>query len=168
MRPRALTLMLLSLAGCASVQSVVEVTGAPGTPGRGPLPVYYAVAPPYPAHEVGVIDTYGNGNGAHLDELLNDAEARARALGADALVIRDVRTVARYVPRTEYRPCGRGFGMGMRGGGMFTCPVLVSALEVDMHLHASAVRRGEASEVAPPWRSVPSLAPAPWGAPRAP
>lgn len=166
MSSRVRATLLLSLAGCASVRSVVEVTGSPGTPGRGPLPLYYAVAPPYPTHEVGVIDTYGQGNGAHLDELLNDAETRARALGADALVIRDVRTVARYVPRTEFRPCGRGFGM--RGAGMFTCPVLVNSLEVDMHLHASAVRRGEASEVAPPWRSVPSLAPAPWGAPHAP
>jgi hypothetical protein len=166
MRARVPALLLLSLASCASVQSVVEVTGSPGAPGRGPLPVYYAVAPPFPTHEVGVIDTYGQGNGAHLDELLTDAETRARALGADALVVRGVRTVARYVPRTEYRPCGRGFGM--RGAGMFTCPVLVNTLEVDMHLRVAAVRRGEASDVAPPWRSAPSLAPAPWGAPHAP
>jgi hypothetical protein len=114
----------------------------------------------------GSTDTYGHGNDAHLDELLADAETRAHALGADALVVRDVRTVARYVPRTEYRPCGRGFGL--RGGGMFTCPVLVSSLEIDMHLRVAAVRRGEASDVAPPWRATPSLAPAPWGAPRAP
>lgn len=166
MRARVPATLLLSLAGCASVQSIVEVTGSPGTPGRGPLPVYYALAPPFPTHEVGVIDTYGHGNDAHLDELLADAETRAHALGADALVVRDVRTVPRYVPRTEYRPCGRGFGL--RGGGMFTCPVLVSSLEIDMHLRVAAVRRGEASDVAPPWRATPSLAPAPWGAPRAP
>lgn len=159
-------LPLLCLSACASVQTVVEVTGTPGAPGRDALPVYFAVAPPFPTHEVGVIDTYGRGADAHLDDLLADAETRARNLGADALLIRDVRTIARYVPRTEFRPCGRGFGM--RGAGMFTCPVVVNALEVDMHLRAAAVRRGEASAVAPPWQRAPSVGPAPWGGVRAP
>ena len=99
MRARVPALLLLSLAGCASVQSVVEVTGSPGAPGRGPLPIYYAVAPPFPTHEVGVIDTYGQGNGAHLDELLTDAETRARALGADALLPRPRRGHARGCKR---------------------------------------------------------------------
>ena len=162
MSPAAFALMSLALMGCASVQSVVEVTGTPGAPGRSTLPVYYGLSPGFPTQEVGVIDSYGRGPTAHLDELLADAEARARRLGADAVLVRGVRTVARYTTRTEYRPCSRGLSMRMTGG--FTCPVQVSSLEVDMHLRVAAVRRGESVAAPPPWRAVPSLAPAPWGA----
>lgn len=154
----------LSLTGCASVRSVVEVTGTPGEPGRATLPVYYALSPGFATHEVGVIESYGRGPTAHLEDLLADAELRARRLGADAVIVRDVRTAARFTTRTEFRPCGRGVSLRFSGGA--TCPVLIPTLEVDMHLRVSAVRRGEPAT--PPWRSAPSLAPPPWGVPPPP
>lgn len=153
---------------CASVQSTVEVTGTPGAPVRGPVPVYYGVSPDFPTQDIGAIDAYGQGARAHLDDLLEEAEARAQQLGADAIVVRDVRTVARYTPRTEMRPCTR-YGMG-RVPMQYTCPVMVMVLEVDMHLQAAAVRRGPArADVSAPWRApAPAVPSAPWALPPPP
>lgn len=163
MRPVAVMLVAQLALGCASVKSVVSVTGAPGAPTNRPLPVYYALAPEFPTQEIGVIESVGRGVATHVEDLLRDAEARARRLGADALIVRQVQTIARNVPRTEFRPCGR---VGMfRMSNTFTCPVIVNALEVDMRLVAAAVRRWQSSEIAPPWAAAAPSAATPWGAP---
>jgi hypothetical protein len=152
------------VAGCASVQSAVDVTGAPGAPGRGPVPVYYALAPDFPTREVGVIEAHGRGATAHLEDLLEEAERRAQQLGADAVILRELRTTAHLVPHTEFRPCGRGTG-GMSMA--FTCPTIVSVLEVEMHLRATAVRRGlEEASVPAPWSA--SGGAQPWAPPPPP
>lgn len=161
-------LLALVASACAAVQSTVDVTGSPGRPGRGPIAVYYGLAPDFPTQEIGAIQTYGQGPRAHLDDLLEEAEVRARELGAEAIVVRDVRTIARHVPRTEMRPCTR---YGVRGMPFHaTCPMIVTVLEVDMHLQAVAVRRGPArADVSAPWQAPAVASPtAPWGPPPPP
>lgn len=162
------TFALALVTGCAALRSTVDVTGSPGAPRRAPVPVYYGLGPDFPTEEIGAIEAYGQGHRAHLDDLLDEAEARAQRLGADALLVRDVRTAARYVPRTEMRPCSRH---GPGGIPMqFTCPVIVTVLEVDMRLQATAVRRGPPrADVPAPWgASASAPSPSPWGAPPPP
>ena len=151
----ALVLTTVS-AACATVHSSVQVITAPGTPGTGPVPVYYALAPPFAYAPVGEIHVVADGDRAHLEDLLAEAETRARGLGADAVLVHDVRTDARYVRQLVWRQC-TSYGPVHRSLGG-ACATPVNVLTIQARLEATAVRRDpNAASPGVLWRPPPAL-----------
>ena len=150
----ALGLVVLSSA-CATVESSLRVTGSPRSPSSRPVPVFYAVAPPFRYREVAHIDAVGRNAEAHLDDLLDEAERRARQVGADAIVIRDVRTEARPVIQRVLQTC-----TSVGPGGVplqYNCPAIIHGLYVETHLDALAVHRDDSAPDAHVWPLPPPL-----------
>lgn len=137
----ASALAALGAAACASVGSSVQVTGPTGRPTTRAVPVFYALAPPFAYREVGQIHATGQADQAHLDELIREAEARAGELGADAIVVREVRTDTRYSSQQVWRTCTT-YGPGGRPA-QYSCPETIATLSIESHLVAAAVRRVE-------------------------
>lgn len=142
----ALALALPLTGGCAAARR------------RATVPVYWVTAPPFAYRSLGEVRAVARDDRAHLDDVLDDAGAQAAAMGADALVIRDVRTEARWVTLSNMRTCSQ---VGIGGLPMpMTCPGRTGALELETSLVASAVERvgpRAASEVERRWPAPPPL-----------
>ena len=101
--------------------------------------MYWVTSPPFAYRSLGEVRATGRDERAHLDEVLDDVEAQAAALGADAIVIRDVRTDARWVAVSNMRTCSQ---VGIGGvPATLTCPGRTGALELETSLVAVAVER---------------------------
>lgn len=140
MRLAALT-PLLCLASCATVHSAVQITGTPRAPVDHDVPVFFAVTPGFHYREIGTIQATGRNERAHLPDLVEEAETQARTLGADAIVVRGVRTTPRWVTVSVMRTCTSMGGRGMVY--QYACPGMSTALEVVMDLDAVAVQRDD-------------------------
>src|SRR5438128_2601453 len=118
---RALAVAMFSvLAACASVRSSIHVTGVRGRASRRPVPVFYALSPPFSYETIGEVRASARSDQAHIDELIAEAEARAEEVGADAIVIHDVITDARNVVQRVWHTCS-GYGPGGRIY-QYSCP----------------------------------------------
>ena len=137
----ALVPSLLCLASCATVHSAVQITGTPRAPVDHDVPVFFAVSPGFRYREIGAIQASGRNERAHLPDLVDEAEAQARALGADAIVVRGVRTTPRWVTVSVMPTCTSMGGRGMVY--QYACPGVTTALEVTMDLDALAVQRDD-------------------------
>lgn len=101
--------------------------------------MYFALAPPFEYQEITDLDVVLEGERSHLEELLAEAESRAVAAGADAIVIREARSDGRLVTQQVWRTCTM---IGPGGRPMsYTCPDVVQLVAVTGRLTAIAVRR---------------------------
>lgn len=139
MRLRAAFFILVLLSDCALSPNTTRVMGEAGGSSRGPVPVYFALSPPFAYDVIGDVSANLDGDRAHLEDLIGEAETRARSLNADAIVIREARSDARLVSQQIWRTCvspgpaGRSF--------QYSCPDVIQTLLVDGRLNAVAVRR---------------------------
>ncbi len=119
------------------------------------VPVYFALPPPFTWRSVGDVSVSARGDAAHLDDLLADAETRARRLGAEALIVRDMHTDAGYTQQILWESCSPVGMYGMGYGGM--CPTTVNVLTVVSRLEATAIVRETRAVTQSPWGTPPPL-----------
>lgn len=118
--------------------------------------MFYALAPQRPLRALAEVRVAAQDERAHLDVVLEEALDRVREVGGDTLVIRELSTSTRLVNGALMRTCGRFDGpiSGMPG---MPCQPPTQALEVELTLVGTAMRRTRAPSGDSPWGLPPPL-----------